>query len=353
MSRPLRIDIPDGWYHALSRGLGKRVIFEDARDHEHFLELLGGMVGRYGVRLHAYVLMHNHYHLLIQTPQANLSRAMQWLNVSYGVWFNKRHDRVGPLFQGRFKAVPVEAEGSWALQASVYLHLNPVRIKGLGLGKRERKAERLGILPPPSPEMVQARLQALRMHPWSSYLDYAGYRPKPPVWLTCENLWQRAKHRNLSPQESYRYDVEEPLKGGIQEMLTFGERLRTALALGSEAFLDRLRRGVRGNRSTQPAVRAWQRLLPFERVVECVAEAKGEAWEKFCNRRNDWGRDVALCLGRRHGGLTLQELGQAAGGVRVEAVAMAVRRMEQRLLQDRALARQVRAMEESLCKVQT
>ena len=127
MSRPLRIDIPDGWYHALSRGLGKRVIFEDARDHEHFLELLGGMVGRYGVRLHAYVLMHNHYHLLIQTPQANLSRAMQWLNVSYGVWFNKRHDRVGPLFQGRFKALPVEAEGSWALQASVYLHLNPVR----------------------------------------------------------------------------------------------------------------------------------------------------------------------------------------------------------------------------------
>jgi len=329
------------------------LIFEDARDHEHFQELLGEMVGRYGVRLHAYVLMHNHYHLLVQTPQANLSRAMQWLNVSYGVWFNKRHDRVGPLFQGRFKAVPIDGEGSWALQASVYLHLNPVRIKGLGLGKRERKAELLGILPPPSPEMVKARLNALRMHPWSSYLDYAGYRPKPPEWLTCDTLLKRARHRNLPLEESYRYTVEEPLKAGMKEMLTFGERIHNAVALGSDGFLDRLRRGVRGNRSTQPAVRAWQRLLPFDRVMTCVADAKGESWEQFCNRRGDWGRDVALCLGRRHCGLTLHELGQAAGGMRVEAVAMAVRRIEQQLLQDRALAQQVSMMERSICSVQT
>ena len=353
MARPLRIDLPDGWYHVMSRGLEKHLIFEDVRDYEHFVELLGEMVGRYGVRLHVYVLMHNHYHLVVQTPQANLSRAMQWLNVSYGVWFNKRHDRVGPLFQGRFKAVLIEAEGSWALQASVYLHLNPVRIKGLGLGKRQRKAELLGILPPPSPEKVKAQLEALRTHPWSSYLDYAGYRSKPPEWLTCDALWQRAKHRDKSAQESYRHDVEDPLKAGLKESLAFGERIRSAVALGSDRFLDRLRRGVCGNRSKQPAVRAWQRLLPFERVMDCVADAKGEAWEKFCNRRGDWGRDVALCLGRRHCGLTLQELGQAAGGMRVEAVAMAVRRIEHQLLQDRALAQQVRMMEKSMCNVQT
>ena len=84
-----------------------------------------------------------------------------------------------------------------------------------------------------------------------------------------------------------------------------------------------------------------------------MADVKGEKWEQFCNRRGDWGRDMALCLGRRHCGLTLQELGQAAGGMRVEAVAMAVRRIEQRLLQDRALARQVRSMEEAMCNVQT
>jgi len=351
MARPLRINIQDGWYHVMSRGLEKRVIFEDARDYEHFVDLLGEMVGRYSVRLHVYVLMRNHYHLLVQTPHANLSRAMQWLNVSYGVWYNLRHARVGPLFQGRFKAVPLEGEGSWALQASVYLHLNPVRIKGLGLGKRERKAEQLGICPPPSPELVKARLNALRMHPWSSYLDYAGYRPKPPEWLTCDALWQRARHRDKSPQECYRHNVEEPLKAGLKELLTFGERIRSAVALGSDAFLDRLRRSVSGNRSAQPAVRAWQRLLPFERVVNCVSDAKGEAWERFRDRRGDWGRDVALCLGRRHCGLTLQELGQAAGGMNVDATAKAVRRIEQRLLQDRALARQFQVLERVLSNV--
>ena len=191
------------------------------------------------------------------------------------------------------------------------------------------------------------------MHPWSSYLDYAGYRPKPPEWLTCDALWQRAKHRDLSPQESYRQDVEEPLKAGLKEILTFGERIRSAVALGSDAFLDHLRRGVHGNRSAQPAVRAWQRLLPFERVVSCLAEAKGETWTQFRDRRNDWGRDVALCLGRRHCGMTLPELGRAAGGMSIAAVDQAIRRIELRLLQDLALARQVRELETKLSIVGT
>jgi hypothetical protein len=334
----------------MSRGLEKRVVFGDAREHAHFLELLEEMVARYRVRLHAYVLMGNHYHLQVQTPHANLSRAMQWLNVSYGVWFNRRRDRVGPLLQGRFKSVPIDGEGSWTLMASVYLHLNPVRIKGLGLGKRERKAERMGIAPPLRPELVKARLDALRRHPWSSYLDYAGYRLKPPDWLTCEVLWQRAKQRGQSPQKSYRQLVEGPLKAGGEEVVAFGERIQGARALGSEAFLERLRRG---RRSMQPAVRAWQRLLPFERVVACVADAKGETWEQFRDRHGDWGRDAAICLGWRHCGLTLPELGIAAGGMSAAATAKAVRRMEQRLVHDRALARQVRQMEIEMSIVRT
>ena len=87
--------------------------------------------------------------------------------------------------------------------------------------------------------------------------------------------------------------------------------------------------------------------------MPCVVDAKGEAWEKFCKRRDDWGRDVALCLGRRHYGLTLQELGQASGGMRAEAVAVAVRRMERQLTQNRTLAGQVRTMEGSMYSVQT
>ena len=351
MARHLRVNVVDGWYHVTTRGIERRVVFADERDHEHFLELLPELVSRYGVKIHAYVLMQNHYHLLVQTPHANLSRAMQWLNVSYGVWFNRRRDRVGPVFQGRYKAVMIDGEGSWALQASVYLHLNPVRVKGLGLGKRERKAERLGILPPPTPEMVQARLQALRMHPWSSYLDYAGYRLKPPDWLTCDALWQRAQHHDKTAQASYRYDIEEPLKGGMDEFRTFAERMRSLVAVGSDAFLQRLRGVVQGNRNEQKALRAWKRLLPFARVIAVVAQEKGEFWEQFRDRHGDWGRDVALWLGRRHCGLTLQELGHAAGGVSYPAVGQAVRKSECRRKVDGKLKRVIEVLEAQCLKV--
>src|SRR5690242_2310196 len=107
MARLLRIQLPDGRFHLTARGNERKAIYRD-HDRFHFLELLTEMIERYAVQLHAYVLMDNHYHLLLQTLEANLSQAMQWLNVGYGVWFNRRHCRVGHLFQGRFKALVVE-----------------------------------------------------------------------------------------------------------------------------------------------------------------------------------------------------------------------------------------------------
>lgn len=83
------------------------------------------MVRQFRVRVHAYVLMNNHYHLVVETPEGNLSRAIQWLNVSYVAWFNRREARVGPLMQGRFKAIVVE-NAEWAYELSLYVHLNPV-----------------------------------------------------------------------------------------------------------------------------------------------------------------------------------------------------------------------------------
>src|SRR5687768_10537462 len=122
MARSLRIIYPGAWYHVISRGIDRRSIFIDARDRYHFLDLLPRMRERFGVNLYAYVLMANHYHLLLQTTDPNLSQALQWLNVSYSVWFNRRHRRVGPLFQGRFKAMVVQPE-TWALPLSRYIHL--------------------------------------------------------------------------------------------------------------------------------------------------------------------------------------------------------------------------------------
>src|SRR5436190_8256332 len=128
MARPLRIVREGAWYHIAARGNERRAIFHDAHDRKRFLLWLQQSVAQYNWIIHAYVLMPNHYHLLVQTPQPNLSYAMQWLQTSYTVWFNRRHNRVGHLFQGRFKSVIVEPQ-NWSLQLSSYLHLNPVRVR--------------------------------------------------------------------------------------------------------------------------------------------------------------------------------------------------------------------------------
>jgi putative transposase len=112
MARATRVDFPGAWYHVLNRGIEKRAIFRSRPSNEKFMELLSSLPERFGVRLHGYVLMGNHYHLQVEGREANLSQAIHWLNVSYSVWFNRKYGRVGPLFQGRFKAVlhePAEA----------------------------------------------------------------------------------------------------------------------------------------------------------------------------------------------------------------------------------------------------
>ena len=134
MARALRKNIEGGWYHITARGHNRQAIFLDDGDRTHWIELLAESVERFRMEVHAYVCMDNHYHLLIRTPEANVSRAIQWLNTSYGIWWNRRHGQCGGVFQGRFKGVLVE-HGAWVVEASLYLHLNPVAVAtGLGQG---------------------------------------------------------------------------------------------------------------------------------------------------------------------------------------------------------------------------
>ena len=128
MARPLRVAVPGAWYHVIARGIERRAIFRDRAYYQKFEELLATLPERFGVRLHTYVLMPNHYHLQIETPRLNLSEAIRWLNISYAIWFNRKTRRNGPLMQGRFKAVVHDpSEAGWTIHE--YIHLNPVRVK--------------------------------------------------------------------------------------------------------------------------------------------------------------------------------------------------------------------------------
>jgi putative transposase len=134
MARPLRIQYGGAYYHVTCRGNDRRSIYRDDSDRELFLEKLKASLEIYDVALHAYVLMGNHFHLLVQTPKANRSEFMRHFNIAYTGAYNRRHKRVGHLYQGRYKAILVEGD-IYLLELSRYLHLNPIRIKPL---QRER-----------------------------------------------------------------------------------------------------------------------------------------------------------------------------------------------------------------------
>lgn len=322
MARPLRVNIEGGWYHITSRGQNRERIYYDAGDRNHFLELLEEVSKRFGVEVHVYVLMANHYHLLIRTPKANASVAIQWLNQSYGLWWNRRHGRSGHVFQGRFKGVLVEG-GGWILALSFYLHFNPVAVKQLGWGKKDKKAERLGLVKPAA-EMVNRRLEALRKHRWSSYRSYAGYE-HIPVWLTVSEVLSRVK----GGRDGYRRQAEDQLKQNVEEDIWL--KLKWGAVLGSEQFAEGVRKRVKVIREIS-SKRELRRETNWEAIVEAIEKVKGEKWEQFRNRHGDWGRDLAFWIARRRGGMTLKALAQKVGGMDYSAVSEAVRNFERRRL---------------------
>ncbi len=191
MARPLRIEYEGALYHLTSRGNRRERIFEDEADSRRFLELLEESLPRYAVLLHAFVLMGNHYHLLAQTERPNLARWMHWLVTSYTIGFNRRHRRVGHLFQGRYKSILVQADG-YLLPLSRYIHLNPVR--GVHLGRGEVKELR----------------ERLRKWSWSSYPGYGGLR-RQHAMVTEELVSGELGGRQAERRVQYRRFVEAGL----------------------------------------------------------------------------------------------------------------------------------------------
>jgi REP element-mobilizing transposase RayT len=319
------------------------VIFRDPRDREHFLERLEEMTVRYRVRVHAYALMNTHYHALVQTPEANLSAALQWLHLSHAAWFNARHNRWGPLWQGRFRAVPVEA-GAWAYRLSLYIHLNPVCTEWFGLGKRRKRAEALGWARPSRQEATRRRRE-LRRFPWSSYRAYAGY-VQGPAWLQREVLLARAHAERTRRQTRYRQEVQQVLTRGT-EVETL-ERLADGVGIGEAAFMAMLKKAAgRASRETT-GKRALRRRVGLEEVLQAVATVRGEAWEHCGNRRGDWARPLAMWAARGYAGMTLREIGAALGGRDYGAVSMAIKRFEAQAAHSRTLAEARRKLAEML-----
>jgi putative transposase len=202
MARPLRLEFAGAVYHLTSRGNARQKVFFTDADRQLFLDTLARLISRYGWICHAYCLMANHYHLLVETPKPNLSLGMRQLNGIYTQSFNRRHQRVGHVFQGRFKAILVEKE-SYLPELCRYIVLNPVRIKG------------------------GSQVGAWK---WSSYRATAGLASVPQFLSTDWVLGQFGNKRSTA-QKRYREFVKEGLQNRPWE------ELKGQIYLGSEEFI--------------------------------------------------------------------------------------------------------------------
>jgi len=186
MARPLRIEYEGAVYHVTSRGNARSDIYLGDEDREMFLDVLMHVVDRFGWICHAYCLMSNHYHLMIETPQANLSRGMRQLNGMYTQRFNREHDRVGHLFQGRFKSIVVDKD-AYLLELSRYIVRNPV---------------------------AAGMVENVGDWPWSSYRATAGDE-KAPTFLHVDWLLSQFGSSRRRAKAAYKAFVHKDEGSGL------------------------------------------------------------------------------------------------------------------------------------------
>ncbi|OIO78240.1 MAG: addiction module toxin RelE [Hydrogenophilales bacterium CG03_land_8_20_14_0_80_62_28] len=228
MSRPIRIEFPDALYHVTARGDRREAIFEDDQDRSTFLVTLEQVINQFNWTCYAWCLMDNHYHLLIQTPDGNLSKGMRQLNGVYTQASNRRHQRVGHLFQGRFKAILVDKD-AYLLELARYIVLNPVRA---------------------------GRVKKPNDWAWSSYRASMGLEPAPP-WLAEDGLLAMFAKRRSSAQQRYAQFVSEGIKVGSP-----WAHLKGQVFLGDERFVTRMQAHIQTGKDDVQIPRAQRRPEP-------------------------------------------------------------------------------------------
>ena len=235
MVRPLRIEFPNALYHITSHGDRREDIYDDDTDRGRFLEVLGRVVNDYNWFCHGYCLMSNHYHLIIETPDGNLSKGMRQLNGVYTQASNRRHGRSGHVFQGRYKAILVDKHG-YLLELSRYVVLNPVRAKGMVRRAGDWK--------------------------WSSYRALAG-EATAPVWLTTDWLLSQFARTRPVAQRKYRAFVEQ----GIGESNVWDD-LKGQIYLGDDHFVERMQRHINNAKEDLNIPRMQKRPIaqPLEKI---------------------------------------------------------------------------------------
>lgn len=243
MARPLRLELAGALYHVTSRGDGRDDIFLCDEDRAAWLEVLAQVCERFNWVCHAYCQMTNHYHMLVETPDANLSKGMRQLNGVYTQRFNRSHDRVGHVFQGRFKAILVDKEG-YLLELARYVVLNPLRAK---------------------------MVKRLEQWPWSSYPATCGQADRQ-AWLQVDFILSQFSVQRARAVAKYVTFVHEGTR-----LPSVWSQLQGQIYLGSEQFVEKMQALVEHKPTTTEIPRAQRRALKRSLIEYARLHERDEA----------------------------------------------------------------------------
>jgi REP element-mobilizing transposase RayT len=320
MARPLRIEYPGAYYHVMNRGNSKQDIFITDGNRATFLRALDDSSQIYDVRVICYVLMSNHFHLIVKTNLANLSEFMRHFLVTYTVRFNRRQKKTGHLFQGRYKSLLVE-EDEYLLPLSRYIHLNPVRDKG------------------PESEDAKGLRKYLQGYRWSSFPGYSSTRNRLKWidygWLLKayfggDNTRGRARYRSFV-YSGIDGEIENPFENVVHQSI-----------LGTNGFVE----WVKGEVSLEPdrevpAIRNLRRSVAAEELLRVIASWYGIESKEILERKRQVAeiRQVAMELCYRYCPMTQRDIGDLFG-VDYSTVSQNRRRLKLRMASDKKLKKQ-------------
>lgn len=282
MTRPLRIEFPGAYYHLMNKGERGNPIFHDGTDRKIFLALLASASEMFHVRVLAFSLMDNHYHLLLQTIEANLSRVMHYLNAVYTQKYNRKYKCGGHVFQGRYKAILID-RNNYLLEASRYIHLNPVRA---GLVKVPEK------------------------HLWTSHRLYLGLA-RPPAWVYVDEILSFFGKDKHSSRRAFDRFVGQGVSDHVMKIYT---QKRMPAILGSNAFIERMRAvyldEYAGDYELPEAKRIGR--VPLQKIADAVASHYKLGTAELMHGRRKFKnqpRRLALYIARKHAGYPLRAIG--------------------------------------------
>ena len=319
MTRPLRIQYPDAWYHVMNRGRHQDALFLDSMDYSMFIDLLREAGTIWKIKIAAYCLMTNHYHLLMQTPQANLDRCMRHINGIDTQRFNRRYKMDGQLFRGRYKAILVDAD-NYLLELVRYIHRNPVRA---GIARKPGE------------------------YRWSSYRGYLSDSDNWK-WLNKEFVLEMLDDNKSRQRKAFLYFMSQGDSEDIQE---FYEKKNLPSFLGSDGFIEKIKTKYHEIKKHKEVPQSKHLEPTIEDIRRIVSEAYKVDEARLLKMRRGFyneARDVAVYLSRMNTGNKLDKIGEAFNISNYSTVSSVIVRIRNRMNVDKVLARRMRQIEKAV-----